>query len=61
MDKKGKGFTYICENCFYKSETKLKQGIFSCPERKKLLKNYMFETKLLTKELVAWKPFKSVV
>ena len=61
MDKQGDGFKHICELFSYKSDAKLKQGIFVGPETRKLLKDETFKTKLTSVELDAWNGFTMVV
>ena len=61
MDMEGEGFKYIGKKFPYKSEAKLKQGIFVGPEIRKLVKDEELNTKLNAKELAAWEAFKLVV
>ena len=61
MDIEGEEFKYICKKFPYKSEAKLKQGIFVGPEIRKLVKDEELNTNLNAKELAAWEAFKLVV
>ena len=63
MNQHGDTFKHICELFPYKFEAKLKQGIpvFVGPEIRKLLKNQLFKTKLISNELGAWNAFELVV
>ena len=51
MDIQGEGFTHIDKKFPYKSEAKLKQGIFVGPEIRKLVKDEELRTKLNAKTL----------
>ena len=60
MDIEGEGFKHIAKKVPYKSEAKLKQGIFVGPEIRKLIKDEELKTKLNAKKLAAWEAFKLV-
>ena len=61
MDIEGEGFKHIAKKVPYKSEAKLKQGIFVGPDIRKLVKDEELNTKLNAKELAARETFKLVV
>ena len=62
MDQEGDDFKFL-KDFFeaYKSDAKLKAGIFVGPEIKKLLLNEEFDSRLNPVELAAWNALKSVV
>ena len=62
MNHDGAAFMYLKEKFgLFKSEAKLKEGVFIGPEIRKLLLDDQFTEKLNSTELDAWKSFKQVV
>ena len=61
LPKDGECFQYLCEQFPHLSDAKLKEGVFTGPDIRKLMKNLNFETKMLEKEKEAWDSFKLVV
>ena len=57
MHHQGEGFEHIGELFSYKTEAKIKHGIFVRPEIRKVLKDKDFQTKLGSNELDAWNAF----
>ena len=61
LDHQGQGFKHIGELFPYKTEAKVKHGIFVRAEIRKVLKDKYFETKLSPNELDASNAFALVV
>lgn len=61
LPKDGKCFQYICSNFPALSTAKLKEGIFTGPDIRKLCKDVNFEKEMEVAEKEAWVAFKDVV
>lgn len=61
MDREGPGFKYLSESFPRLSEAKIKEGVFTGPDIRKVIRDPEFEKKLNQKELAAWKAFVKVV
>ena len=61
MDREGEGFKYLTERFPRLSGAKIKEGIFTGPDIRKVIRDPEFEKKLNQKELAAWKAFVKVV
>lgn len=61
LSKEGECFKYICQKFPQLSEAKVKEGVFTGPDIRKLFKDEVFQTKMTEIEKDAWKAFKEVV
>lgn len=61
LNKEGDGFKYLKDVFTKLSDAKVKEGIFVGPDIRKLLNDAIFDSKLNSVELLAWKSFKDVV
>ena len=61
LPKEGKCFKYICDIFPALSTAKLKEGVFTGPDIRKLLKDGNFEKQMEVAEKEAWGAFKYVV
>jgi len=61
LDKNSAGFHYLKEKFPRVSDSKIKEGIFVCPQIRALIRDGNFEDLISQIEKSAWKSFKSVV
>lgn len=61
MDKEGEGFKYLTLSFPQLSEAKIKEGVFTGPDIRKMIRDPDFEKMLNKKELDAWVSFVKVV
>ena len=61
LPKDGECFTYLCSKFPKLSEAKLKEGVFTGPDIRKLLTDPLFSETMGEKEKEAWDSFKDVV
>lgn len=61
LPKEGNCFTYLCGQFPGLSEAKLKEGVFTGPEIRKLMRDANFEQQMNAREKAAWVSFKQVV
>ncbi|GBN38372.1 hypothetical protein AVEN_213581-1 [Araneus ventricosus] len=61
VPKDGECFRYLCSKFPKLSEAKLKEGVFTVPNKRKLLSDSLFSVTMGDKEKEAWDSFKGVV
>jgi hypothetical protein len=61
LNEDGDCFKYLCQKFTAPTEIMLKEGIFTCPDIRKLLSDATFESTRFATEKTAWQAFRDVV